>query len=99
MDLFDVVRSCFRRWYVVLPLLLIAAWFAHDIYTSVKPVYYSNAVVGLAAPNIAVCPSARRNGCSSERAAGCWRSNADYQHDRTWAARPVGRGAGGRSRW
>ena len=54
VDLFDVVRSCFRRWYVVLPLLLIAAWFAHDIYTSVKPVYYSNAVVSIFPPNTRV---------------------------------------------
>jgi hypothetical protein len=54
VDLFDVVRSCFRRWYVVLPLLLIAAWFAHDIYTSVKPVYYSNAVISIVPPNTRV---------------------------------------------
>jgi hypothetical protein len=51
VDLFDVVRSCFRRWYVVLPLLLITAWYAHHLYTSMKPVYYSNAVVSLAPPN------------------------------------------------
>jgi hypothetical protein len=36
---------------VVLPLLLIAAWFAYDIYTSEKPVYYSNAVVSIAPKN------------------------------------------------
>ena len=54
MDLFDVVRSCIRRWYVVLPLLLIAAWFGHHTYTSVKPVYYSNAVIGIAPPNTRV---------------------------------------------
>jgi hypothetical protein len=51
VDLFDVVRSCIRRWYIVLPLLLIAAWFSYHTYTSVKPVYYSNAVVGLSSPN------------------------------------------------
>lgn len=51
VDLFDVVRSCIRRWYVVLPLLLIAAWFAHHTYASVKPVYYSSAVIGVAPPN------------------------------------------------
>lgn len=51
MDLFDVVRSCFRRWYVVLPLLIVAAWYSHHIYTSVKPVYYSQAVVGFVPPN------------------------------------------------
>lgn len=51
MDLFDVVRSCFRRWYLVLPLLLITAWLSYHIYSAVKPVYYSNAVVSLAQPN------------------------------------------------
>jgi hypothetical protein len=51
VDLFDVARSCFRRWYVVLPLMLITTWFAYNAYTSVKPVYYSNAVIGLAPPS------------------------------------------------
>ncbi|TSD94467.1 hypothetical protein FOS14_20850 [Skermania sp. ID1734] len=51
MDLFDVVRSCIRRWYVVLPLLLIAAGYGYHLYSSAKPTYYSNAVVGLTAPN------------------------------------------------
>lgn len=51
MDLFDVVKSCFRRWYIVLPLLLIAAWYSHHIYTSVKPVYYSQAVIGVSPPD------------------------------------------------
>lgn len=51
MDLFDVTRACFRRWYVVLPLLLASAWFAHTAYTTTKPVYYTNAVVGIAPPN------------------------------------------------
>ena len=54
MDLFDVARSCFRRWYVFLPLLLIVAWFSHSVYSSVKPVYYSNAVIGLAPPSTRV---------------------------------------------
>lgn len=54
MDLFDVVRSCFRRWYVVLPLLLVTAWFAHKSYVSVKPVYYSSAVISLAPPSTRV---------------------------------------------
>jgi hypothetical protein len=49
VDLFDVVRSCARRWYVFLPLLAIATWFSYSTYSSVQPVYYSNAVVGLAA--------------------------------------------------
>jgi hypothetical protein len=54
VDLFDVIRSCFRRWYVVLPLLLATAWFVHHTYTAVKPVYYSSAVVGIAPPNSTV---------------------------------------------
>ncbi len=51
MDLFDVVRSCFRRWYVLFPLLLITAWFSYDSYSSAYPVYYSNTVLGLAPPS------------------------------------------------
>jgi len=54
VDLFDVARSCFRRWYVVLPLLLITAWFAHKSYISVKPVYYSSAVIGIAPPSMRI---------------------------------------------
>ncbi len=54
MDLFDVVRSCARRWYVFLPLLAIVFWFSYSTYSSVQPVYYSNAVVGLAAPSTRV---------------------------------------------
>src|SRR5271165_755939 len=54
MDLFDVVKSCFRRWYIVLPLLFISAWFSHHIYASAKPVYYSQAVIGVAPPNTRV---------------------------------------------
>lgn len=48
MDLFDVIRSCARRWYVLIPLLLVVGWFSYDVYSSVKPVYYSSAVIGLA---------------------------------------------------
>ena len=51
MDLFDVVRACFRRWYVIVPLALVSTWAAYHAYSSVKPVYYSNTVVGLAPPN------------------------------------------------
>ncbi|WP_235624157.1 hypothetical protein [Mycolicibacterium goodii] len=51
MDLFDVVRSCARRWYVFVPLLAMVTWFSYSAYTSVQPVYYSNAVIGLAAPS------------------------------------------------
>lgn len=51
VDLFDVIRACFRRWYVVFPLLILTAWLAHSKYTTVQPVYYSNAVVGIAPTN------------------------------------------------
>ena len=36
---------------MVLPLLLIAAWYSHHVYTSVKPVYYSQAVIGVSPPD------------------------------------------------
>ena len=45
------MRSCFRRWYVFLPLLLVVAWFSYSAYSSVKPVYFSNAVIGLSPPS------------------------------------------------
>lgn len=54
MDLFDAVKACARRWYVVLPLLAIVGWYTHTVYESVKPVYYSNAVISLAPPNFRV---------------------------------------------
>ena len=50
MDLFDVVKSCARRWYIFLPLLLVAAGFSYHAYTSVQPVYYSSAVLGISPP-------------------------------------------------
>lgn len=48
MDLFDVLKACVRRFWVFIPLLLIAAWYASSVYTAVKPVYFGNAVIGLA---------------------------------------------------
>jgi hypothetical protein len=51
VDLFDVVRSCFRRWYVLIPLLVITGWYSHHVYAAVQPVYYSQAVIGLAPPS------------------------------------------------
>lgn len=54
MDLFDVIRSCFRRWYVLLPLLLVTTWYSHQVYTAVQPVYYSQAVIGLSPPSFRV---------------------------------------------
>ena len=46
-----MARSCARRWYIFLPLLLVTAWFSHSAYSSAKPVYYSQAVIGLAPPS------------------------------------------------
>jgi hypothetical protein len=54
VDLFDVVRSCLRRWYVLLPLLLITAWYSHQTYAAVKPVYYAQVVIGLAPPSFRI---------------------------------------------
>jgi hypothetical protein len=51
VDLFDVIKGCLRRWYVMLPVLIGTVWFCHHKYAEVRPVYYSSAVVGLAAPN------------------------------------------------
>lgn len=51
MDLVEIFPACARRWYVVIPLLLLTAWFAMDQYASVKPVYYTQAVIGVAPPN------------------------------------------------
>ena len=86
MDLFDVVRSCIRRWYVVLPLLLIVAWYSHQIYASAKPVYYSSAVIGVAPPNTQVwIKLLRESRGSSERAAGCGWCIVDCQPDDAWA--------------
>jgi len=59
MDLFDVARSCARRWYIFIPLLLIVAAVTHNVYTSVKPVYHSQAVVGLTPPNTKVVNAAQ----------------------------------------
>jgi hypothetical protein len=36
---------------VLLPLLLITMWYSHHVYAGVKPVYYSQAVIGLAPPS------------------------------------------------
>jgi hypothetical protein len=52
VDLFDVVRACARRWYVFLPLLLLTTWFTYTTYSGVKPVYYTQGVVGLSPQNV-----------------------------------------------
>jgi hypothetical protein len=51
MDLFDVIRACIRRWYVSLPLVAVALLYAYHTYSTVKPVFYSNAIIGISAPN------------------------------------------------
>lgn len=51
VDLFDVIKSCLRRWYVVLPILILTAGLAYWQYSSVKLVYYANGVVGISPPN------------------------------------------------
>jgi hypothetical protein len=59
VDLFDVAGACIRRWFVFLPLLVVALWFSNQQYAAVKPVYYSSAVVGFApAPSRAELPIA-----------------------------------------
>jgi len=52
----EVVRACLRRWYVLLPILAVAAWHAYGFYTSVKPVYYANVVVGMTGSNFQQVP-------------------------------------------
>lgn len=54
MDLFDVLRSCLRRWYVTSPLLLISTWVGYHVYSSAPQVYYSSAVVGVSLPSSTV---------------------------------------------
>ncbi|MEV6768609.1 hypothetical protein AB0N05_08230 [Nocardia sp. NPDC051030] len=51
MDLFDVARSCARRWYVILPLLVLCLLYGKQTYSAAKPVYYANAVIGFAPPS------------------------------------------------
>ena len=46
-----VLQVCGRRWYVVLPILAVAAWYSFSYYTSIKPVYYANAVVAATSSN------------------------------------------------
>jgi hypothetical protein len=54
VDLFDVIKSCLRRWYLLLPLLLLVAWYSHSTYSAVKPVYYAQTVIGLAPPSVRI---------------------------------------------
>lgn len=59
MDFLEVIQACRRRWYVVVPLFLITAVTSVVLYVSVKPVYYSNAVLTIVPPST---PSAVNNG-------------------------------------
>ncbi len=51
LEVADIFRACIRRWYIFLSILAIAAWYANESYTSVTPVYYANAVVGVTSSN------------------------------------------------
>jgi hypothetical protein len=51
MDLFDVIRACIRRWYVAVPLLAVTLLYAYHTYSTVRPVFYAHAIIGVSAPN------------------------------------------------
>lgn len=51
MDLFDVLKTCARRWFVFIPLLVVTILIAYSNYSGVKPVYFGNVSVGLTAPS------------------------------------------------
>ena len=50
MDLFDLARICIRRWYVLLPLILLAGLSSILAFVLTKPPYYSNAVIAITLP-------------------------------------------------
>ncbi len=54
MDSFNLKRSCVRRWYVIVPLLLMAAWYSQHFYGTVQPVYSAKTVIGLTPPSLEV---------------------------------------------
>ena len=51
MDLVDVLRACVRRWYVFIPLALLAVGLSNMAYGSARGEYYSSAVIGFASPS------------------------------------------------
>ncbi|MGW0023016.1 hypothetical protein [Rhodococcus sp. NPDC003383] len=57
MDLFDVAKSCARRWYVFLPLMVVTVLVGYRVYAGVEPVYYSTTTLGLANPSVSVVPA------------------------------------------
>lgn len=42
MDLFTIVGTCLRRWYLTVPLLLLVVFFSYRAYASVEPLYTSS---------------------------------------------------------
>ncbi|MFD4179651.1 hypothetical protein [Rhodococcus sp. NPDC058514] len=52
MDLFDVARTCARRWYIFLPLMMIVAWVGYSTYSGVQPVNYGSTTLGLTPPSV-----------------------------------------------
>ena len=86
MDLFDVARSCFRRWYVFLPLLLIMAWFSHSVVQLGEARLLLEAVIGLAPPSIRVDTRRPRGPVTAKRAPRHRRGTTDRQHGCSRAA-------------
>jgi hypothetical protein len=54
MDSFSLKRACVRRWYVIVPLLLMTAWYSHHFYGKVQPVYSAQTMIGLTATSLRV---------------------------------------------
>lgn len=50
MDLFDVAKSCIRRWYVVLSIILLAGLASIPLIVLARPTYYNSTVVGITLP-------------------------------------------------
>ena len=50
MDLFDVVKACIRRWYVFLPIVVLAVLSSALVDMFAKPSYSSHAMITLALP-------------------------------------------------
>ena len=57
MDLFDVAKACARRWYILLPMLVVVLYYSYSTYMSVKPVYYSSATIGMASSSVNPVPA------------------------------------------
>ncbi|WP_407344412.1 hypothetical protein [Pengzhenrongella phosphoraccumulans] len=58
MDLFTILGTCLRRWYVVLPVLAISGYFAMQAYQQVEPQYTaSTSIVILPSQPVAGAPA------------------------------------------